>query len=135
MKIKLIVLMCFFVCFSCANTGPLHSGDEDDQTEQNVYDGTDNSGWFARLKLKPQTDENYLVIEDPEIKALLLKHYATITQSWRWSVSDPELLLYYDLSDKYNTGRTISRDNCLRDLLSTGKFEDEVYEYEMVRPL
>ena len=132
MKIKLIVLMCFCVCLSCSNAGTLQpSGDEDDQTDQNLDDGTNESGWFARLKLKPQTDANYRVTEDPEMMALLLKHYATITQSWRWSVSDPELLLYYDLRGKYNTGviNNRERDNCIRDFLSTGKFEDEaVYE-------
>ena len=132
MKIKLILLMCFLVCLSCSKAGDMQSSeDEDDQTEQNVYDGTNNSVWFVRLKLKPQADASYLVTEDPVIKALLLKHYAKITQSWRWSVSDPELLLYYDLTGIYNTDRTINnRDNCIRDLLSTGKFEDEaVYEY------
>ena len=152
MKIKLILLMCFCVCIclSCSNAGALQpSGDEDDQTEQIIEDGTDESGneddqtdqnlddgtnesvWFARLKLKPQADANYRVTEDPEMMDLVLKHDVMITQSWRWPTSsDPELLLYYDLLETTKYFREERRENFMKDILSTGKFEVVYYNEE-----
>lgn len=80
--------------------------------------------WAIRIKLKPQTDTTYVVTEDPEIKILLLRHDLTMKQSTP-GAKTPELLLYYDLK-----GKNSNKENAMKDFLATGKFEDEIYEYE-----
>ena len=138
-KSKLVLLiMCLLTCLSCSKVNGLQpSEDEGDQTElinndsaaDDIDDSTDNNidtfSWFARLKLKPQADDNYLATEDPEIKALLLKYDVKITQNWQGLTSDPELLLYYDLTGKDNMSME-SQEKCINDFLTTEKFEDEV---------
>ena len=81
--------------------------------------------WSVRLTLKPQADANYLATEDPQIKALVLKYGVEFRQDWQGiiPIPIPELLMFYTLKGK--GGRKI----VIRDFLSTGKFEDEVYDY------
>lgn len=87
--------------------------------------------WVIKLKLKPQIDDSYLATEDAEIKALLLKHAVTMVQSWIGPTTNPELLLYYDIQGTSSMSQE-NRESCIKDFLATGKFEDEVYEYEIV---
>ena len=140
-KSKLMFLLCFLICLSCKKADDLPSSvndipileendipileDIDDTTELIEDDNNDKWNWFARLKLKPQTDESYLAIEDSEIKALLLEHDVRMTQFWSGPSSDPEFLLYYDLTGKDNMSM-VNRENCINDLIATGKFEDDV---------
>jgi len=84
--------------------------------------------YAIKLKLKPQTDKNYLATRDAEIIRLASKHAATITQSWFIPNSPPELYLYYDLRLKGSTSKE-SRASFIKDFLATGKFESDVYEY------
>jgi len=127
-KSKLVLLiMCLLTCLSCSKANNLQpSEDEDDQTELINNDSADNNidakWWFARLKLKPQADENYRATEDPQIKALLLKYGVKMTQCWRWPTSDSELLLYFDLAGKDDLS-VANKENCLKDFLATGKIE------------
>jgi hypothetical protein len=74
-KSKLILLMCFLVCLSCTHANDLQPPiDEDDKTEQITENTATEVTWYVRLKLKPQADASYPAVEDPEIKALLLKY-------------------------------------------------------------
>ena len=89
------------------------------------------TGCAVRIKLKPQTDERYLATEDPEMIALVSKYNLTLYQTYPGKEkSTPDLLLYYTLK----TNDCMSRENwekAVNEFLSTGKFEDEVYEYEI----
>ena len=133
------------VSLSCKNTGNLlPPSDVDDKTELKKDDGTaeilnedsaeeddwvPGESWAVKLKLKPQADENYLATEDLEIQALLSKHDVVMRQTMPPGPrSTPELLSYYTLTGKSSMSKE-SRENCIKDFLSTGKFEDEVFEY------
>jgi hypothetical protein len=83
----------------------------------------------VRLKLKPQTDENYLVTKDPEIWALILKHDIIFRQA-NPGAKDPELLLFYVLEGN-GRGNMV---NVVIDILSTGKFEYDFYDFEEAHP-
>ena len=74
-------------------------------------------GWAVDLKLKPQTDPDYLATEDPEIKALELKHDVTLEQSYA-GFKTQEMLLLYTLRGKG------SRKKALDDFFATGKFDE-----------
>jgi len=78
----------------------------------------------AKLKLKPQADENYLATEDPEIRALISKHKVKFIQTDP-NAKNPDLLLYYTLTNEHYKGMT----NVIADFLATGKFEGEFFEY------
>jgi len=84
--------------------------------------------WSVRLILKPQADENYLAIEDPEILVLVSNHKVTLRQSAP-GAKNPELLLYYDL-----IGTECNKEFTIKDFLATGKFENGVYEYSIAYP-
>ena len=84
-----------------------------------------DTNWSVRLKLKLQADESYLATRDPEIRTLIAKH-RVIFQLCFPGANNPELLLFYDLKGKDN------KENVINDFLATGKFEDDVYEYEKV---
>jgi len=94
--------------------------------------------WSVRFRLKPQTDgsyvTSYIATEDPEIMALVSKHDVMFRQTYPGSRSTPALLSYYTLTGKCSKSNE-SRENCIEDFLATGKFEDEVYEYEIVYAL
>ena len=85
----------------------------------------------ARLKVKPQyaATENYSIIEDPQIKALLTKHGLRMHQ-----ITDhedfPELTLKYNLTPEFRE----NRECYVHEFLSTGKFEDEVNIFSPVFP-
>jgi len=78
--------------------------------------------WSARLKLIPQPDPNYLATEDPEMKALVLKHNVEFIQMAP-GATFPENLLLYRLKG------IDGRKNAIKDFLATGKFEDDVYYF------
>jgi len=99
-----------------------------------IYDSTERRNWAVKIKLKPHADKSYLVTEDPEIIALVLKYNVSISRSWWLPTTNPELLLYYDLRIKDSTSKE-DRENIIKDFLLTGKFEDEVYEYGIGSPL
>ena len=70
------------LCFLCALIlAPTGCG------KQNVND------WTVELKLKPKSDETYLAVEDPEIKALITKHGIAFRQTYPAPKSTPELIL------------------------------------------
>jgi len=110
----------FFLIFGCGNS---ITSSENGNEEPIVLP------WVVKLKLKPQADENYLPTEDPAIKALLSKHGVTMTQTWPDPQASRELLLDYDLRGSGAMSEE-SKANCIADFLATGKFEDEVFEYE-----
>ena len=86
--------------------------------------------WAVKLKLKDVLVNNYILLEDPEIKSLLLKHGVTISPSWCIPNSPPVLYLYYYLRGK---GSMIlkSIEHVVKNFLETKKFESEVYVYEI----
>ncbi|MCL2681989.1 MAG: hypothetical protein FWE63_00720 [Bacteroidales bacterium] len=77
--------------------------------------------WTVQLRLKSQTDEHYLAIEDPKIKALISKHRVQFYQSYP-EFNPPVFLLYYTL-----TGNN-SKENVIKDFLSTSIFDGNVRE-------
>jgi hypothetical protein len=81
----------------------------------------------VRFKLKPQTDENYLATEDPEIQALISRHGVALRQTAP-GAKNPELLLYYDLSTMEDN-REINMAYVIEDFLAMGKFEDDFHAY------
>ena len=86
--------------------------------------------YVVKIKLKPQSDKNYVATEDAKMMQLASKHGVTMKQSWWLPSTNPELYLYYDLRVKGSTSKE-SKENFIKDFLATGKFEDEVYEYEI----
>ena len=116
-KLVMVTLCMFFLTISgCSN--------QNDSWPTNY----DKINWSVRLKLKPQLDKKYLANEDPEIKALISKHDLMFYQTYPETKSVPELLLYYTLKGKNN------KENAIKDFLETGKFENDVYEYEETHP-
>ena len=82
------------------------------------------------VKLKPQKDKNYLATKDPEMNTLASKHgLLAFKQSWP-GAKIPDLLLCYDLKFKRSMSKQ-SRERLIHDLPTTGKFEDEVFEYPL----
>ena len=75
--------------------------------------------WSGMIKLKPQENENYLATRDPEMISIINKHGIKFYRTWS-GTKDVELLLYYTLE---GTG-VISKENAIRDLFATGKFEE-----------
>ena len=73
--------------------------------------------WVVELKLKPQADPDYLATEDPEIKALELKHDVKLSQTFA-GLTNPESLLKYALRGKDG------RKRALEDFFATGKFDE-----------
>jgi len=88
-------------------------------------------GWSVRLKLKPQPDESYLAINDPEIMALATK-YDFIFEQTCPGFKNPELLLYYDLTGMWCNKK--KKKTGIEAFLATRKFENEVYEYGYAYP-
>ena len=70
--------------------------------------------WGVRFKLKPQTNENYIITKDQKMKALSAKHNVTL-----------EL---YSGSFYYLTGRGSNKEDTINDFLATGKFENEYWD-------
>ncbi|MDR2148734.1 MAG: hypothetical protein LBE91_20020 [Tannerella sp.] len=128
-----IFLLFISLCLSCGNTGDMQSTVNTDERPSHPTfslqdDGTGEFSLSVRLKLKPQADENYLATEDPEMKALVLKHDVAFKQSFPGPKSTPELLLDYDLTRKHSMSKE-NFEKAINDFLDTGKFEDDVYEY------
>jgi hypothetical protein len=111
--IKLTFLILMVICLSCQS-------EHKDNYNENLV-------WAVELTLKPQTDENYLPTEDPEIKALVLKHGVEFRQSAA-DTTLPELMPYYQLRGKGSMSKE-SRENIIKAFLATGKFEDYVREF------
>ena len=57
-----------------------------------------------------------------------MKYDGVLRQSYP-GAKNPELLLYYTLKGKSN------KDNAIKDYLATGKFESNVSEFEIIKPL
>ena len=70
-------------------------------------------GWSVTLNLIPQPDVDYSPIDDPEIKALMLKHNVRFYQ----------LILF-----QYHLSGTGGRKNAVKEFLATGKFEEDVFK-------
>jgi len=113
-----VVFLLFFAVLSCGKQQPEH-------------DCHPELGYGAMLRLKPQADENYSPMEDPEIQALLLKHGLGMRQTSPGAIN-PELRLDYTLTIETNRK---CWENYIEEFLATGKFEDEVYLYEPAHPL
>ena len=97
------------------------------QKENDDCADTSELEWAVRLKLKPKEDGSYLATEDPEMKALIMKHDVTLWQAFH-NTTNQEILNYYNLTRK-NSMSTKNWGNAIKEFLSTGKFEDEIYEY------
>ena len=158
MELKLIFIMCLLVCLSCKNDSDLQSSQEKDAESTLVKsDDTDEAiqcectdgmvkvdelvwpdedewpeglDWAVKLKLKPQADKSYLATEDAQIKDLTSKYGVTLWQTYWGPKSTPELLLYYTLLGKGSMSWEF-RENVIKDILATGKFEDCVYVYDI----
>ena len=141
---KFFLSMLLLICWSCKNAGDIQppveivideitSSESTDDEWPVLFDDEGNVvlDWAVKMKLKPQADETYMPTRDPNIKALALKHGVYLKQSCPNPGSTPELLMYYDLRGRGTMSKE-SIDNAIKDFLSTGKFEDEVYEYELV---
>ena len=76
--------------------------------------------WSLQIKQKPQTDERYLATEDPEIKAILLRHDVELNQSSP-NTRNSALMLYYTLR-----GNSCWM-NVVKELFATGKFKNRIY--------
>jgi len=87
----------------------------------------------VRIKLKSQADRSYLATEDAEMKVLSLRHDVEFRQTSP-GARNPELLLYYTLTVKSSRNRE-NKESAIKDFLSTGKFEDDVYEYGIAHGL
>ena len=85
------------------------------------------------FKLKPRANSNYLPTKDPEIKDLATRYGATFYRSYP-GFQTPELLLLYTLSVAGNTVK-MDKKMIINAFLATGKFEDDVKEFEPVELL
>ena len=83
-------------------------------------------GWVVLLKLKSQEDESYVPTEDTEIKDLISKHGVTFEQPFP-DKKDMDMFLYYSLHGRC----CICMENVIKDFLATGRFEDDVREFEI----
>ena len=100
--------------------------------DKKKFECSGECGLSVRLKLKHQKDKNYIVTEDPEIKALVFNNDVTFKQAFP-GASSPDLLLYYDLTRKDNMSME-NWEKTINEFLATGKFENEVYEYGIAHP-
>jgi len=74
--------------------------------------------WAGEMKLKSQ-GVSYSATNDPEIIAIIKKYDVEMNKSYR-DTQTPELLLYYTLRGE----RLFNKENSVRDLITTGKFEE-----------
>ena len=159
---KLTIIVFFLVCLSCQNQTDTDENDDsskkmdeqdtlfskDDEIDDSFNDVDEIKrfitkcdscdallgGCAVRFKLKPQSRIGYLATEDPVFVDLVKKYNLTMYQTC-WSPfpekTTPELLLYYTLK----TNDSISAENwefIVNEFIATGKFENCVYEYEIV---
>ena len=75
-----------------------------------------------------------MITEDPEIKTLVSKYDVKFRQSFS-GTRLPELMQYYTLTAENNSMSTENKENVINDFLATGKFKDEVREFEIVHTL
>ncbi|MCL2074346.1 MAG: S8 family serine peptidase [Marinilabiliaceae bacterium] len=89
--------------------------------------------WAGDLILKPHEDVNYVATKDPEIIAILEEHDVELYQVWAGprEVLNRDLLLIYLLK---GTG-IVNKENSLKDLFATGKFEEWIPESGIGIPL
>jgi hypothetical protein len=81
--------------------------------------------WVVRIKLKPNENHSYTVVQDAEIKALSLKHGVSLRRTVQ-NTDSSEWSLFYDLA-----GRNCNQDEAINDFWTTGKFEEDFfYEYK-----
>ena len=134
--ISIFLMVSLFLTIGCNNSVVLPTGEEDnteitnpneneDREEEDFPCENDILEWAVRFTLKPNTDESYLATDDPEIKALVAKYDVIFYQTYQ-GFKTPELLLLYTLR-----GKGCDKENVIKDFLATGKFEDDVYEYEI----
>jgi subtilisin family serine protease len=84
----------------------------------------------VEIKLKPQENKSYTINKDVDLRAISDKHGAVLKQSYP-NAKNPELLLYYDLIIKDSKG---SKEDVIKDYIKTGKFENDVREFEKIYP-
>jgi len=80
--------------------------------------GSFDEKWSGEMKLKLQ-GVSYSATNDPEIIDIIKKYDLEMYQSY-WGAKTPELLLYYTLRGE----RLYNKENSVRDLNATGKFEE-----------